>query len=55
MPDMLSELGVSALAIEADHMTVAAHSALTTALEESENASDVQIENTSGVVAGVRP
>ena len=54
LPDMLSELGVSALAIEADHMTVAAHSALTTALEESENASDVQIENTSGVVTGVR-
>ena len=54
LPDMLSELGVSTFAIEADHMTVAAHSAMATALEESENASDVQIENTSGVVAGVR-
>ena len=44
LPDMMAELGVGTLAIEADHMTVAAHSALTTALEESENASGVQIE-----------
>ena len=54
LPDMLSELGVGTLAIEADHMTVTAHSALTTALEESENASGVYVEETSGVVTGVR-
>ena len=54
MPDMLSELGVSALAVEADHMTVSVHSALTAALGESGDASDVRVEETSGVVAGVR-
>ena len=54
LPEVLSELGVDTLAIEADHMTVSAHSALTTALEESENAADVLVEETSGVVAGVR-
>ncbi len=54
LPEMLAELRVVTLAIEADHMTVASHSALKTALEESENASDVQIEETSGVIAGVR-
>ena len=54
LPDLLAELGVGVLGIEADHMTVASHSALTAALDESDNAADVFIEETKGVVEGVR-
>lgn len=54
LPDMLAELGVGALAIEADHMTVASHSAMISVLDESENAADVFIEETTGVIEGVR-
>ena len=54
MPDLLAELGVGALAIEADYMTVASHSAATAALAESENASHVILEQTVGVIEGVR-
>ena len=54
LPDMLAELGVSTLAIEADYMTVASHTALTAVLTESENAADVFIEETTGVIEGVR-
>ena len=54
MPDLLAELGIGVLGIEADHMTVASHSALTAALDESDNAADVFIEETKGVVEGVR-
>ena len=54
MPEMLSDLGVTTLAIEADDMTVAFFSALKSALIESDDASDVSLEETAGVVAGVR-
>ncbi len=54
LPDMAAELGVGALAIEADHMTVASHRALTTAMSESEKASGIRIDETVGLVEGVR-
>ena len=54
MPDILSELGVGKLAIEADNMTVSFCSALESALAESDDASDVKLEETVGVVPGVR-
>ncbi len=54
MPDLLAELGIGVLGIEADHMTVTSHSFMTSSLEESDNAADVFIEETKGVVEGVR-
>ncbi len=54
LPDMAAELGVSTLAIEADYMTVASHNALVSAFDESEKASNVRIEDTVGVIEGVR-
>ena len=54
MPDALAELGIRNLGIEAGYMTVAAHSALTSALAESENAPDVRIEETVNVVEQIR-
>ena len=54
LPDILAELGIGALAIEADHMTVASRNAMTDALAESENAAHALLEDTVGVVAKVR-
>ncbi len=54
MPDLLAELGVGVLGIEADHMTVASHSSMTSSLEESDNAAGVFIEETKSVVESVR-
>ena len=54
MPDILADLGIGVLGIEADHMTVAVHSGMVSALDESKNASDVFIEETKGVIERVR-
>ncbi len=54
MPDALAELGIRSLAVEAGHMTVASHSALKSALSESEEAPDVRIKETTGVIELIR-
>ncbi len=54
LPDILAELGIGLLGIEADYMTVASYNALTDALVESENAAHVLLEDTAGVIQNVR-
>ena len=54
IPDTLAELGIESLAIEADYMTVASLSALTSALDGSEKTPDVRIEETVGVIERIR-
>ena len=54
LPEVAAHLGVSRLGFEADHMSVAAHTTYTSSLEESDDASDVHLEPTSGVIEGIR-
>ena len=54
LPDILAELGIGLLGIEADYMTVASHNAMDDALAESENAAHVLLEDTVGVIEKVR-
>ena len=54
LPDLAERLGVGSLAVEADHLTVAAHGAMLSSLKDSENAGDVRLENAVGVIERVR-
>ena len=54
LPDLAERLGVGSLAIEADHLTVAAHGAMLSTLEESENAGHVRLESAVGVIERIR-
>ena len=54
LPEVAASLGVCRLGFEADHLSVAIHARLKSSLEESDEANDICLEPTSGVVEGIR-
>ena len=54
LPEVAGRLGVRRLGFEADHLSVALHSRLKSSIEESDDANDVRLEQTSGVIERIR-
>ena len=54
LPEVAARLGVSRVGFEADHVSVTLHTSFMSSLEESDDASDVHLKPTSGVVEVIR-
>ena len=54
LPGLLAELDCRRLGIEAGHLTVAAHRKMLSDLDEADEISNIEIEETTGLIEGIR-